>query len=264
MKNKDKFTRNLIWTIISFQTIFTAIMLIVQVLRIYLGRVEGEDTFSREKVGAYLLQILVVLILWVLVVIVGVVMSYIKKIDDPNKSKNSNIRKLKTITCILPYDKIEENDEDYKELINLEKQRKIAYAIFAIVACSLSIFPFMYLFNKNHFIANGHATSQVIDMMLHILPFVVLGLLALIGTMIYESYNANNAIIVAKRLLAKYKKGDINYTKETKKKTQILWAIRGFILLVAVIFIITGIINGGPSGVYMKAAKICTECVGLG
>ncbi len=264
MKNKDKLTRNLIWSVISFQTIFTAIMLIVQVLRIYFAKTEGEDTFSREKVGAYLLQIIVVLILWIVVVIVGIVMNYIKKIDDPSKSKNSNILKLKTITCILPYDKIDENDDDYKDLIKLEKRRKIAYAIFAIVACLLSIFPFMYLFNKNHFIANGHATSQVIDMMLHILPFVVIGLLCLVGTMIYESYNANNAIIVAKNLLVKYKKGEVSYKEETKKKTIILWSIRGFILAVAVIFIITGIINGGPSGVYMKAAKICTECVGLG
>lgn len=79
MKNKDKFARNLIWSLISFQTILTGIFLVVQVLRIYFGRVDGEEIFTREKVGQYLLQILVLIIIWVLVVVVGIIMSFIKK-----------------------------------------------------------------------------------------------------------------------------------------------------------------------------------------
>lgn len=44
--------------------------------------------------------------------------------DYNNKAKNSNIVKLKAITCILPYDKIEETDEDYillKAMIKIVK-----------------------------------------------------------------------------------------------------------------------------------------------
>lgn len=264
MKNKDKFTRNLIWILISFQTILMGIFFVVQVLRIYFGRVDGEETFTREKVGQYLLQILVVIIIWILVVVVGIVMSFIKKMDYNNKAKNSNITKLQAITCILPYDRIEETDEDYILLKKYDKQRKIAYLIFAMVALCLAIFPFMYLFNPNHFIANGHATGQVIDMMLHILPFVAVGFICLIVTVLYENYSANNSIIVAKKLLAKYKKGEVSFKPETKRRNQILWAIRGVLIVVAIVFIITGIVNGGPSRVYAKAAKICSECIGLG
>lgn len=264
MKNKDKFARNLIWILISFQTILTGIFLVVQVLRIYFGRVDGEEIFTREKVGQYLLQILVLIIIWVLVVVVGIIMSFIKKMDYNNKAKNSNIVKLKAITCILPYDKIEETDEDYILLKIYDKNRKIAYLIFSMICLGLAVFPFMYLFNPNHFVANGHATGQVIDMILHILPFVVIGFVCFIATVLYENYSANNSIIVAKKLLAKYKKGEISFKTENKRKVQLLWAIRGLIIVIGIVFIITGIINGGPSRVYAKAAKICSECIGLG
>lgn len=264
MKNKDKFARNLIWILISFQTILTGIFFVVQVLRIYLGRVDGEEIFTREKVGQYLLQILVLIIIWVLVVVVGIIMSFIKKMDYNIKAKNSNIVKLKAITCILPYDKIEETDEDYILLKSYDKNRKIAYLIFSMICLGLAVFPFMYLFNPNHFVANGHATRQVIDMILHILPFVVIGFVCFIATVLYENYSANNSIIVAKKLLAKYKKGEISFKAENKRKVQLLWAIRGLIIAIGIVFIITGIINGGPSRVYAKAAKICSECIGLG
>jgi len=264
LKNKDKFARNLIWILISFQTILTGIFLVVQVLRIYFGRVDGEEIFTRKKVGQYLLQILVLIIIWVLVVVVGIIMSFIKKMDYNNKAKNSNIVKLKAITCILPYDKIEETDEDYILLKSYDKNRKIAYLIFSMICLGLAVFPFMYLFNPNHFVANGHATGQVIDMLLHILPFVVIGFACFIATVLYENYSANNSIIVAKKLLAKYKKGEISFKAENKRKVQLLWAIRCLIIVIGIVFIITGIINGGPSRVYAKAAKICSECIGLG
>ena len=40
--------------------------------------------------------------------------------------------------------------------------------------------------------------------------------------------------------------------------------IRWVILAVALIFIVTGIINGSIQDVFIKASKICTECIGLG
>ncbi len=39
---------------------------------------------------------------------------------------------------------------------------------------------------------------------------------------------------------------------------------RWVILAVALIFIVIGIINGSITDVFIKASKICTECIGLG
>ena len=40
--------------------------------------------------------------------------------------------------------------------------------------------------------------------------------------------------------------------------------VRAVLFLVAVVFIIIGIFNGSLDDVFIKAAKICTECIGLG
>ena len=40
--------------------------------------------------------------------------------------------------------------------------------------------------------------------------------------------------------------------------------IRIVVFVLAVIFIIAGILNGSMNDVFIKASKICTECIGLG
>lgn len=40
--------------------------------------------------------------------------------------------------------------------------------------------------------------------------------------------------------------------------------IRAVLFLTAVIFIIIGIINGSAFDVFIKASKVCTECIGIG
>ncbi len=44
----------------------------------------------------------------------------------------------------------------------------------------------------------------------------------------------------------------------------IRWGVRGLILVVAVVFIVLGVQNGGMADVLGKAVRICTECIGLG
>ena len=43
-----------------------------------------------------------------------------------------------------------------------------------------------------------------------------------------------------------------------------LWGVRLAVLIVAIVFIILGVMNGGMADVLGKAINICTECIGLG
>ena len=45
---------------------------------------------------------------------------------------------------------------------------------------------------------------------------------------------------------------------------RIVWLVRSLILLLAVVMIVAGILNGGMGDVLSKAIRICTECIGLG
>ncbi|MDE7164193.1 MAG: thioredoxin [Clostridiales bacterium] len=47
-------------------------------------------------------------------------------------------------------------------------------------------------------------------------------------------------------------------------KPAFLWAVRGAVGVIAVVFIIVGIVNGGAHDVLVKAVNICQECIGLG
>ncbi len=40
--------------------------------------------------------------------------------------------------------------------------------------------------------------------------------------------------------------------------------LRGGLLLLALALIVLGVLNGGLRDVFVKAANICTECIGLG
>ncbi len=263
MKNKDKITKIVVWSVISVLTILTGILFFVQIQRIYRTPVEG-DKFSRERVGIYLKQIIVPIILWLVCIVGSIILSLFKHLDDTSKSKNSTTTKNKALLAIIPFDKIDEDDPDYLAYKRTVSNKKIAYGIFFPLCAILAIFPCMYLFDTTHYAKGVEATSEVVKAVKHIWPFVLVGFIFFIILTIYISYNANNASIYLKKLLKTYKKGELNFKRETLKKTRLMWAMRAVIILIAIVFIIDGIANGGPSRVYMKAAKICTECIGLG
>ena len=263
MKNKDKITKIIVWSVISLLTILTGILFFVQTQRLYRTPVDG-DIYSRTRVGEFLKQIIIPIVLWIVCVVVSIIISLFKHLDDNSKSKNANITKLKTLLAIIPFDKINDTDPDLLDYKKTVRNKKIAYAIFLSICAILAIFPCMYLFNRTHYVQGVEATEEVVKAAKHIWPFVLVGFICFIILTVYESYNANNAIISCKKLLKNYKRGPINFKEETLRKTRLMWALRGIIIIIAVVFIIDGISNGGPSRVYAKAAKICTECIGLG
>ncbi len=264
MKNKDKLTKRIIYIVLSVLTVLTGLLFVVQVQRIYHTDTDG-DKFSREIVGRYIMEIIVPIVLWLVAVIASIVINCFKKLNDTRKSKNSNITKLKTVLNVIDLDKVDNTDVDYISLNKEKNKRKIAYGILAICLMILAIFPCMYLFNTSHY-HNSDATYEVKLAVAHIWPFVLIGFILAVICYFYVNYSALNSITYAKKLVGKYKKNSINEISinELKKKEITLWCIRSVLIVVAIVFIISGIANGGPQRVYAKAAKICTECIGLG
>ena len=58
-------------------------------------------------------------------------------------------------------------------------------------------------------------------------------------------------------------KGQKNLSDMAGQSNNII-LIRIIVLALAILFIIVGILNGSMSDVFIKASKICTECIGLG
>lgn len=58
----------------------------------------------------------------------------------------------------------------------------------------------------------------------------------------------------------------MNQKKQEKlqKQPASLTPVRILILVAALVFIVLGILNGSCRDVFIKAATICTQCIGLG
>ena len=56
----------------------------------------------------------------------------------------------------------------------------------------------------------------------------------------------------------------IKNTKENAPSASKTKTVRTVLLVIALILIVAGIINGSLTDVFIKASKICTECIGLG
>jgi len=260
--NKDKIVKNSIYGIISFQSILLGIFFIIQVCRLYFGHKSESIIYTRELTIKALTEILVLIIIWVLVVIVGIVYGFIKHTSDTTINKRSNKSKLEQLLKLLPND-IDASNEEYKLLLLEKKKRLIAWLIFTAIALISALFVFLYLFNFEHFVSNGIPNKQIVKMAYNTLPWIIIAFIAGIIATIYEEYSAKRSIEYVKVLLKTNKKTAKEVT-DKKKKTIILWSIRGAILVLAITLIIVGYVDGGATGVFYKAAKICSECIGLG
>ena len=103
--------------------------------------------------------------------------------------------------------------------------------------------------------AQIYTVDAIADHAVIIIPVMIVSLIVtvILLTLKVKDPNADRAVNVA---------GIRTNTLGEKSSATVI--ARTVILLVAVAFIITGIINGSIYDVFVKASKICTECIGLG
>ncbi len=260
MKNKWNKTYKIVTIVITVISILMGIAFLVQTLRIYAAK--NDPLYSRDIVGNHLLQILFVIILWIIAVIAGVVFAFLSHPNDSKLVKTTNIIKLHNLMKLLP--ELDETDENGQALKKELFKRKIAWYICLALLAVCLLMSSLYLFNVKHFEYNGNPTEQIKNMVLHVLPWIIGGLVVLsIGT-IYEEFCAKRAIPYAKSLLSQNGKIEKKVMVESKKKSLALNITRGVIVVAAITLIIVGALTGGADGVLQKAINICTECIGLG
>lgn len=256
MKKSNKLDKVFL-LVTSFQTFILGIVFIIQILRIYYG---NDKTFTREICGQYILEILPVIILWILIIIGAFIYFNITNFKYKNISKISNVTKLSNLERICP-------DIDDIEVLNklksINKKNKIAGIIVIVITVISSVMGLGYLLNIKHFDPTGDLSNQAIEMSLHLMPWVIISFSAFIGYSFYKEFNAKLSCDILREVImisGKVKKEEV----ESKKRNLIINIAKIGILIVAVVFIVIGISNGGAEDTLQKAINICTECIGLG
>lgn len=255
--SNEKLVKRLTWGIITFQIFLTAILFIIQILRIYYGHKNEIPIFTRELTGKAILDILIVIILLILFVIAGGVLSYKYNLEDKNLPKKENLAKLKVLMHNIPEGN--KNTDDYKALIKMENKRYYAYFVATLISLVCIVIAFLYMFNTKHFISTGNALEQCNKLFIYVAPLIIISFCAFIIAKIYEDYNAKASCDLAKKII-----DPKNCSVAPKKNEKAINIIKYSILVVAVIMVIVGGVIGGANDVFLKAAKICSECIGLG
>ena len=255
-------------------TVVIAILFIIQVTDIYFADVGPlEPHYSREIVGKHLMNILVPCILWIVAVIAGYVLSVIFPYTEGKKKPASTAHTaLNRLKKRIPQGTSEEFLTEKKNYNRLEILRIAAWSVSAVFAALSAVIVIVYLANPNHFPAVDF-NAEVIAMVKNILPWICVSFVLFIGATLFEHFSAKYELESVKKLLVLGKGAPVVQSALLAKKDAALAAaskpvvrngVRIAVFIVAVSFIVVGLLDGGWSETLSKAIAICTECIGLG
>lgn len=146
--------------------------------------------------------------------------------------------------------------------IRLRLILRVATGIFF---AALMVYPMIYFLNPDHFTVSSLNADVIRAVTIALIPAAVgLVLCWICRALVNHSFKREAAIY--KQALASGHRAPSTQDTVTSKKCccGFLRVIRITLAVVAVIFIVVGIFNGGAEDVLKKAIAICTECIGLG
>lgn len=135
----------------------------------------------------------------------------------------------------------------------------------ALCFAALMIYPVVYFLTPGHFSVSELNSDVVRAVLIALLPAAMgLTLCWFCRTLVNSSFRREAAIY--KQALAEGHQASASTTVDQSPKCNcgLIRAIRISMVVLACIFIILGIFNGGAEDVLKKAIAICTECIGLG
>lgn len=263
--------------ITSLWTVLVGVLFIVQVWRIFSL---GAKSFTPVVIGKHFSQISLFVWLWFAFAIANAVVHaiYPASIKKAKASvcESAIIRRLKTR---LPDGKISVEDaKQEKNRIIVKVFCALLLAVCFIVALSVLLSTaYKPRLQKGFFLSHPEAERLIFAM-----PWLVLSALSACGYKYYCVYSKKRQIIALKTAFAKpettvdkpqgktiIEKAQSVFCKTKNffsfiKKEKTVFIIRVMLAVLAVAFIVWGIVNGGMADVLEKAVNICTQCIGLG
>ena len=233
----------------------------------------GKDTgviYSRAIVGERLTALAIPLIFLIAAIILGAVFPLYKV-----KASRQPEDALKKLQSRIPQSG-EGDSVEFTAAQNAYKKatiiRLVAWLVALAVALAGAIATLCYLLDTAQF-SGKDVNGEVFKLVKNILPWLCVAFAATIGATVTSGIFANKQVAAAKTMIKNGDKSTVAQKVEPKfitviksiiAKPAFVWAVRGCVFVLAVVFIVLGIVNGGANDVLVKAINICTECIGLG
>ena len=245
----------------SILCVILAVMLITAALGIYregLAQKAADPLswiYTREKAAAALCPVLPLLALSLVLTAVGLVMG----IRDENAEKP-----VKDTECLRDLTVAHTRAASAEMKAERARQKKLLYGGWAIFAlCMIPIL--LYITNGDHF-PDGNLEPVFLALIGHVLPWIAVGLAALMVSSVLQEKSMQREIEAAKEQIKLEKTAGVQPETESSGKPSSVHVqtLRTALLILACVLIVAGVFNGSARDVFGKAVKICTECVGLG
>ncbi len=221
----------------------------------------GEDPYSRERVGGYLLTLMPLSIITVGHVIAGIVIKIIRARNDDEPTARTQSELLESFGSRYAPDAFggETGVIIAKERNNRKIFKFIAYALSALIF----VFVLVYFCFLAEFTVDN-LNADVVAAFVVTLPLCAIA----VGIHVPRIYLAESSCKRELEAMKSYIKENgapatVNKDKPTAKLDYMI-VVKAAVVCIAVTFIILGVVNGGMKDVLAKAVKICTECIGLG
>ena len=214
------------------------------------------DIYSREIVAERFGRISWSVWIWLVLFVISL---FLHSKETSQQKKNATVMQPKDQLALLL-----ERREKTPEMLQFEKKRRTLVGIATVVCVVCAIGAIAYLVAPSSF-ASRDLEPVMGQMMFHVVPWVVVAFAVVLVIQNMCMKNVEAELALAKKAPAKEKEAQAQGTttaSENQKKKQNIARIA--VLIVAILFIIAGITNGGMFDVFVKAINICTECIGLG
>ena len=240
--------------------ILTGILFIVCCAHLYFTG--GEEPYSRERVGEYLLITLAPSVITVSLALFGFILSALSEKEKEETTKRTKIELLESYS--KNYDINAFEGETKSEILKLRKGRNI----FKYVAYSFSAAVFLVILVYICFFAKFTTetiNADIIAALAFALPMSALALGIHVPRLYVAEKSAQRELdlmraYVRENKISKIECGEV----QTKKKVDLALVTKCVLCAAAIVLIVLGVINGGIGDVFGKAVRICTECIGLG
>lgn len=157
-------------------------------------------------------------------------------------------------------------DEAAQAVARDTKIRKIVWLSCMGVCLVCAAVGMAFLFNLPSYPSDPN--DAILGLVRSVLPCVLVAFAACIGATIYDGIAAKKVLPHVKKMLAlggrsqeQAQPGKIALALQSPVT---LLIVRIAIIIVAIVFIVLGVFNGGMNDVLIKAINICTECIGMG
>ena len=257
-------------------------LFIWQTLDIYLSG--GNRPFTAEIVSERLTRISPAFWIWIAMIIIGFVLWEVFTVPAKRAPLKDDCYALRRIKKRVP----EKVGESGLASLTVIKRWEVISLVVKISAAALCLagtaYAIAYLATSANF-PKTDVNGEMLNMAKHLAPCAFAALLILCGVTLYLSISAKKQLPHVKQLIASAKSDDKNgveavYVTATDYELEkedlrsalnpvlnhkyFILGVRIFLAVLAVTFIILGIVNGNMRAILIKAINICTECIGLG